>query len=72
MGFAKLNQPIMDICDSLSNNCPAPLSERTDPEIPEVAGRRQMPTEVKEIGDSSMRTQESLSLIHLTLWVANY
>ena len=41
---------------------PAPISERTGPKIPIVFSADQMPTQVEQVTDGGMRTQEPLSL----------
>ena len=41
---------------------PTPFFKRTHPEIPIMISGHQMPTQIEQIGDSGMGTQESLGL----------
>jgi len=45
-----------------SSNCPTPFFKRTHPQIPIVFSPDQMSTEIEQIADSSIDTQESLGL----------
>ncbi len=50
------------IYHTVSSNRPTPFTERTNPEIPVVIGRYQMPTQIEYIVDSGISANESLRL----------